>query len=38
MLALNYGWSAFAAARDVLTENAAEQVRQAMVLLPYASW
>lgn len=34
LLALNYGWSAFASARDVEPTNAAEQVRQALVTLP----
>jgi AcrR family transcriptional regulator len=38
LLALNYGWSSFASARDVLPANAAEQVRQAMATLPRAEY
>jgi AcrR family transcriptional regulator len=38
LLALNYGWSAFAAARDALPANAAAQVRQAMAALPRAEF
>ena len=34
VLALNYGWTSFAAARTLETENAVEQVRRAMALLP----
>lgn len=36
LLALNYGWSAFASARDLAPTNAAEQVRQALAMLPPA--
>jgi AcrR family transcriptional regulator len=36
LLALNYGWSAFASARDALPANAAAQVRQALAALPRA--
>ncbi|HEY0580634.1 MAG TPA: TetR/AcrR family transcriptional regulator [Chloroflexota bacterium] len=38
LLALNYGWSAFAAARDALPANAAAQVRQALAALPRAEF
>ena len=34
LLALNYGWSAFASAREAPTAHAAEQVRQALATLP----
>jgi AcrR family transcriptional regulator len=34
LIALNYGWSAFASARDVEPANAAEQVRAALGALP----
>jgi AcrR family transcriptional regulator len=38
LLALNYGWSAFASARDALPANAAAQVRQALAALPRADF
>jgi AcrR family transcriptional regulator len=38
LLALNYGWSAFASARDALPANAAEQVRQALAMLPLSEY
>jgi len=38
LLALNYGWSSFASARDLRPTNAAEQVRQAMAQLPRADY
>ena len=38
LLALNYGWSAFAAARDALPANAAAQVRQALAALPRSEY
>ena len=34
ILALNYGWSSFAGARDVPPANAAEQVREALATVP----
>lgn len=38
LLALNYGWSAFASARDRQPTNAAAQVRQAMATLPRSEY
>ena len=38
LLALNYGWSAFAAARDALPANAAAQVRHALATLPRSEY
>ena len=38
LLALNYGWSAFATARDALPANAAAQVRQALAALPRSEY
>jgi hypothetical protein len=38
LLALNYGWSAFASARDALPANAAAQVRQALAALPRSEY
>jgi AcrR family transcriptional regulator len=38
LLALNYGWSSFASARDLEPINAAAQVRQALAALPPARY
>jgi hypothetical protein len=38
LLALNYGWSAFASARDVRPTNAAAQVRRTLAALPRAEY
>ena len=38
LLALNYGWSSFASARDVQPANAAEQVRVALATLSAADY
>jgi AcrR family transcriptional regulator len=38
LLALNYGWLAFAAARDAIPANAAAQVRQALAALPRSEY
>ncbi|MGH9151064.1 MAG: TetR/AcrR family transcriptional regulator, partial [Acidimicrobiales bacterium] len=38
LIALNYGWSAFAAARDAPPSNAAGQVREALAALPHAEF
>jgi AcrR family transcriptional regulator len=38
LIALNYGWSAFASARDIEPANAAEQLRAALASLPPAEY